>query len=250
VQEVAATVPTMALRARVRLPAAPEGAGGVPIEVVGLTHRYRVESGPLVVLDRLDASVAAGELIAITGRSGTGKTTLLSILGGLERPQAGSVRVGATDLSALNGNALAEYRRTTVGFVFQDFGLLSPLSAAENVELALAFASVRGARRKARALELLAAVGLADRARHRPAALSGGESQRVAIARALANGPRLVLADEPTGNLDDDSATLVLDLLASLPAEHGCTVLVVTHNPAVAARADRVLRLEHGRLVS
>jgi ABC-type lipoprotein export system ATPase subunit len=238
----------MALRARTRGSAASEAAGAVPIEVVGLTHQYRVESGPLVVLDHLDCSVAAGEFLTITGRSGMGKTTLLSILGGLEQPQAGTVRVGDADLSTLSGNALADYRRATVGFVFQDFGLLSPLTAAENVELALAFASVRGARRSRRARELLEAVGLADRASHRPAALSGGECQRVAIARALANHPRLVLADEPTGNLDDESAALVLDLLASLPAEHACTLLVVTHNPLVAARADRVLHLDHGRL--
>jgi ABC-type lipoprotein export system ATPase subunit len=239
----------MPVRARPRLPAGAEAAGAVAIEVRGLTHQYRADGGALVVLDRLDWSVAAGEFVAVTGRSGTGKTTLLSILGGLERPQTGEVRVGGTDLSGLGGNALAGYRRTTVGFVFQDFGLLSPLSALENVELALAFAAVRGARRSRRARELLDAVGLSDRARHRPAALSGGESQRVAIARALANRPRLVLADEPTGNLDDDSATRVLDLLSSLPAEHACTLVVVTHNHSVASRADRIVRLEHGRLV-
>jgi ABC-type lipoprotein export system ATPase subunit len=224
-------------------------SGSVPIEVRGLTHEYREDQGRLVVLDGLDWSVAPGEFVAVTGRSGSGKTTLLSILGGLERPQAGEVRVGGADLSGLGGNALAEYRRTTVGFVFQDFGLLSPLSALENVELALAFAAVRGSRRRQRARELLDAVGLSDRARHRPAALSGGESQRVAIARALANRPRLVLADEPTGNLDDESATLVLDLLASLPAQHACTLVVVTHNAAVASRAHRVVRLDRGRLV-
>ena len=200
------------------------------------------------MLDGLDWAVAPGAFVAVTGRSGSGKTTLLSILGGLERPQAGEVRVGETALTGLSGNALAEYRRATVGFVFQDFGLLSPLSALENVELALVFAAVRGARRRARARELLDAVGLSERARHRPAALSGGESQRVAIARALANRPRLVLADEPTGNLDDESARLVLDLLASLPAEHACTLVVVTHNDLVASRADRVVRLDAGHL--
>jgi putative ABC transport system ATP-binding protein len=222
----------------------------VPIAVRDLHHEYRVDGRPLVVLDGIDATVAPGELVAVTGRSGTGKTTLLSILGGLERPQSGTVRVGDTDLATLSGNALADYRRTTVGFVFQDFGLLGSLTAAENIELALAFASVRGAARARRARELLDAVGLADRAGHRPPALSGGECQRVAIARALANRPHLVLADEPTGNLDDESAALVLDLLTALPEEHACTVVVVTHNPIVAARADRVLRLERGRLVA
>ena len=223
-------------------------ATAVPIEVAGLRHTYRSEGGPLVVLDRLNWTVGAGELVAVTGRSGSGKTTLLSILGGLERPQSGVVRVGGVDVAGLGGNALADYRRDTVGFVFQDFGLLGSLTALENVELALAFASVRGAARGRRARELLDAVGLAERARHRPSALSGGECQRVAIARALANRPRLVLADEPTGNLDEASAELVLDLLAALPSEHACTLVVVTHNAAVAARADRVQRLERGRL--
>jgi putative ABC transport system ATP-binding protein len=238
----------MPLRTRGRRSTGAEAAGAVAIEVRGLARQYRADGAPLVVLDGLDWSVGAGEFVAVTGRSGAGKTTLLSILGGLERPQVGEVRVGGIDLSALGSNALAAYRRSTVGFVFQDFGLISPLSAIENVELALAFAGVRGARRTTRARELLDAVGLADRARHRPAALSGGESQRVAIARALANHPRLVLADEPTGNLDEASADLVLDLLASLPAEHECTLIVVTHNHLVASRADSIARMESGRI--
>jgi ABC-type lipoprotein export system ATPase subunit len=238
----------MALRTRHRRLSDVRSAGGVAVEVTGLRHQYRTQGGPLVVLDDLDCSIQAGEFVAITGRSGSGKTTLLSLLGGLERPQTGTVRVGDADISTLSGNALAGYRRSTVGFVFQDFGLVSPLTAEENIELALAFASVRGARRRRRARDLLDAVGLADRSHHRPAALSGGESQRVAIARALANHPRLVLADEPTGNLDDESAALVLDLLASLPAEHECTLVVVTHNSAIASRADRVLRLDGGKL--
>jgi ABC-type lipoprotein export system ATPase subunit len=240
----------MVVRTRARQRVGGEPGGAVAIEVRGLARQYRAEGAPLVVLDRLDWSVAAGEFVAVTGRSGAGKTTLLSILGGLERPQVGEVRVGGTDISALGANALADYRRRTVGFVFQDFGLLGSLTALENIELALAFAAVRGSQRTRRARELLAAVGLADRARHRPAALSGGENQRVAIARALANHPRLVLADEPTGNLDDASAALVLDLLASLPADHECTLIVVTHNRSVASRADRVVHLEAGQLVA
>ncbi len=173
----------MPLRARARPPAGAESATAVPISIRGLSHRYRGDDGGLVVLDDLDLEIAAGEFVAVTGRSGAGKTTLLSILGGLERPQEGEVFVGDTDLARLSGNALAAHRRDTVGFVFQDFGLLGSLTALENIELALVFASVRGGRRTARAKELLAAVGLTDRARHRPAALSGGESQRVAIAR-------------------------------------------------------------------
>jgi putative ABC transport system ATP-binding protein len=224
-------------------------AGGVAIAVRGLSHTYAAPEGPIAVLDGLDLDVAAGEIVAVTGPSGSGKTTLLSVLGGLERPQRGSVVVGGVDLSTLRGDGLAAYRRRTVGFVFQDFGLLGALTARENVELALTFAGMSPRSRGRRAAELLDAVGLADRGRHRPAALSGGESQRVAIARALANQPSLVLADEPTGNLDEDSTAGVLALLTALPQEYGCTVVVVTHNAQVAARADRQLALRSRVLV-
>jgi putative ABC transport system ATP-binding protein len=217
--------------------------GGVEIAVRGLSHTYAAPEGPISVLDGLDLDIAAGEMIAVTGPSGAGKTTLLSVLGGLERPQGGTVVVGGVDLGRLRGDGLAEYRRTTVGFVFQDFGLLGALTARENIELALTFAGMSSRGRGRRAVALLDAVGLRERARHRPAALSGGESQRVAIARALANEPSLVLADEPTGNLDGGATESVLDLLCALPADYGCTVLVVTHNPLVAARAHRRLAL-------
>ncbi|MDQ1519598.1 MAG: putative transport system ATP-binding protein [Actinomycetota bacterium] len=224
-------------------------SGGVAIAVRGLSHTYAAPEGPIVVLDDLDLDVAAGEIVAVTGPSGAGKTTLLSILGGLERPQRGSVVVGGVDLSTLRGDGLAAYRRRTVGFVFQDFGLLGALTARENIELALTFARMSPRRRSRRAAELLDAVGLANRGRHRPAALSGGESQRVAIARALANQPSLVLADEPTGNLDEDSTAGVLALLTALPQEYGCTVVVVTHNTQVATRTDRQLALRGRTLV-
>jgi ABC-type lipoprotein export system ATPase subunit len=219
------------------------GPGGVDICVRGLAHTYRSPEGPVLVLDGVDLDVDAGAFVAVTGPSGAGKTTLLAVLGGLERPQRGSVRVGGVDLAGLGGDALAAYRRRTVGFVFQDFGLLGALSAQENVELALTFAGMSPRRRARRAEELLDAVGLAARRTHRPNALSGGECQRVAIARALANQPSLVLADEPTGNLDDLATETVLALLTALPAEHGCTVVVVTHNAHVADRADRQLTL-------
>jgi putative ABC transport system ATP-binding protein len=223
--------------------------GGVAIAVRGLSHTYAAPEGPVRVLDALDLDVAPGEIVAVTGPSGAGKTTLLSVLGGLERPQQGNVTVGRFDLSVLRGDGLAEYRRTTVGFVFQDFGLLGALTAHENVELALTFAGMAARRRHRRAAELLEAVGLSQRARHRPVALSGGESQRVAIARALANEPKLVLADEPTGNLDEAATESVLDLLSALPAEHGCTVIVVTHNTYVATRAGREFALRGRALV-
>jgi ABC-type lipoprotein export system ATPase subunit len=225
------------------------GTGGVDIRVRGLSHTYRSPEGPVLVLDGVDLDVAPGEIVAVSGSSGAGKTTLLAVLGGLERPQSGSVVVGGVDLGGLTGDALAAYRRRTVGFVFQDFGLLGPLSAQENVELALTFAGHSPRQRSKRAQELLDAVGLAARRTHRPVALSGGECQRVAIARALANQPSLVLADEPTGNLDDDATETVLRLLTSLPAAYGCTVVVVTHNAHVAARADRQLTLRDHALM-
>ena len=226
------------------------GVMAVAISVRGLGHRYRTANGPLTVLDGVNFDVEAGGYVALTGPSGSGKSTLLSLLGGLEPPQTGSVRVGEVDLSHLAGNDLAAYRRTTVGFVFQHFGLLDTLTAAENVELALLLAGVRGSTRRGRALELLDAVGLAERTTHRPLELSGGERQRVAIARALANRPQLLLADEPTGNLDEDAAVSVVELLETLPASHGCTLVLVTHNRALAARAGRRMRLRDGLVVS
>src|SRR4051794_23390522 len=220
----------------------------VSIRARSLRHTYVTREGPLAVLDGVDLDIPAGGYAVLTGPSGAGKSTLLGLLGGLERPQSGSLVVGDHDLSALAGDGLAAYRRTTVGFVFQHFGLLDTLTAAENIELALLLAGVRGAARRSRALELLGAVGVAERATHRPFALSGGERQRVAIARALANWPQLLLADEPTGNLDEDAAVQVVELLETLPASHGCTLVLVTHNRMLAARADRRLRLQDGHV--
>jgi putative ABC transport system ATP-binding protein len=221
--------------------------GGVAIAVRGLHHRYPAPGGVLDVLSGVDLDVDAGGYVAVTGPSGAGKSTLLSVLGGLEALQEGEATVGGVDLAGLAGDDLAAYRRTTVGFVFQHFGLLETLTAAENVELAATLAGVRPAARRARAAELLDAVGLADRARHAPLQLSGGERQRVAIARSLANGPRLLLADEPTGNLDEGSALTVIELLERLRVERGCTLLVVTHNRALAARAPHRVALAAGR---
>lgn len=191
-----------------------------------------------------------GGYAAVTGVSGAGKSTLLAILGGLEPVQQGRVLVAGVDVSRLGGSELARFRRQRIGFVFQDFGLLTMLSARENVEVALALARVPRCDRRNQADRLLAEVGLADRATHRPARLSGGELQRVAMARALANHPHVLLADEPTGNLDEGSAGRVMDLLERLREERGCTLVVITHNPELAARADHRLRLSRGRLVS
>lgn len=221
---------------------------GAAIAVQGLSHSYPSSSGALRVLDGVDLDVDAGSIVAITGASGAGKSTLLCLLGALDRPQQGSVVIDGHDLSHASRNELADFRRVTVGFVFQHFGLLDTLTAIENVALSTTLAGVGARRGRARAGLLLEAVGLGERLDHTPPRLSGGERQRVAIARALANEPRLVLADEPTGNLDDDSTHRVMDLLWSLPAQHRCTVVLVTHDRGLAARAEKSFQLAHGHL--
>jgi putative ABC transport system ATP-binding protein len=227
----------------------PRGSG-VEVLARGVTQRYeRPDGAVLTVLDGLDLLLTAGERVAIEGRSGAGKTSLLAVLGGLEPLVEGTLRVGDVDVSALRGDDLAAYRRDVVGFVFQHFGLIDSLTALENVELAMSMASVGRGRRRRAARDLLADVGIADRSDHLPGALSGGERQRVAIARAVANDPRLILADEPSGNLDPESTELVLDLLDALSRARGCTFVVVTHDDAVSSRADRRLRLTEGLLV-
>ena len=202
------------------------------------------------MLDGLDLEVEAGGHVALMGQSGAGKSTLLALLGGLERPQEGSVVVDGHDLTGLSRDELAAFRRESVGFVFQHFGLMDTLTAAENVELAASLSGLSPRKRRARAAEVLGALGLASRASHRPAALSGGERQRVAIARALVNRPRLLLADEPTGNLDDDASAVVIELLEEVRRAHGCTLVVVTHNRALAGRAEQRLRISDGRLAA
>ncbi len=221
---------------------------GLAIEVRGLTHSYRSDGRELRVLGDLDFNVEPGGYTSITGASGAGKTTLLTLLGGLEPPHAGCVQVGSYDLRLLSGDDLAAYRRSSVGFVFQHSGLLETLTALENVELAFTLSGTSQRRRRHKAKTLLSAVGLSERAIHQPAQLSGGERQRVAIARALANRPGLVLADEPTGNLDEASAERVVALLEELHATSRCTLVLITHNPSIAARADQRLLLTGGKL--
>lgn len=201
------------------------------------------------VLRDVSLDIGEGEYVSLVGPSGSGKTTLLSLVGGLDRPQDGEIRVGGHDLHTLSGDGLARFRRDTVGFVFQHFGLLEALTARENVELALTLAGVASPKgRRRQATTLLERVRLGRRLDHRPPELSGGERQRVAIARAIANSPRILLADEPTGDLDDDTASDVGDLLEQLRHEDGCTLLVVTHQRQLAARAERHLSLGRGRL--
>ncbi len=223
---------------------------GLPIDLTAVSVSYRTREGPLPVLTDVSLSIPAGSRVAVMGPSGAGKTTLLALLGGLEPIQTGSIRVGDTELATLRGDQLARYRHETVGFVFQHFGLLGNLTALENVELAMSFTRGSKRERNERARTLLTAVGVGHRAGHRPGELSGGEAQRVALARALANEPRVLLADEPTGNLDGDSAAKVLDLLDAIADARGITLVTVTHDPRVAGRAERTVTLRDGRVAS
>ena len=214
------------------------------LRAAGLAKRY--PDGDVQALQGVSLAIHAGESVAITGPSGCGKTTLLQLLGGLDRPDAGEVFFEGVPLGALDLDA---FRARRLGFVFQSFHLLPTLSALENVQVPMFEGPVPRAARADRAAQLLDEVGLGHRRRHRPGQLSVGERQRVAIARALANGPTLILADEPTGNLDSRSQAEVLDLLARLRAERGLTLVVVTHGHEVAAAADREVALRDGRIV-
>jgi putative ABC transport system ATP-binding protein len=208
--------------------------------------------GPTVVraVDGVGFEIEAGEFVALEGPSGSGKTTLLQLLGALDRPSEGVVAFEGRDLATLRDNDLAHLRLSAFGFVFQQFNLIPTLSALQNVEVGLAPAGVRGDELRERCAALLEEVGLAARAEHLPAQLSGGEQQRVAIARALATEPRVILADEPTGNLDSATGADVIDLLAGLAARHGATVIVATHDADLAARAPRRLAMRDGKILS
>ena len=216
------------------------------IEADGLSMHYHIGERAVHVLRDVSLRIGQGSRVAIAGPSGSGKTSLLLLLSGLERPSAGQIRVDGVDLGSLNADGLADLRRDRIGIVFQSFHLLPSLSALDNAALPLQMAGQPHAREAA--AEMLHTVGLADRMHHRPSQLSGGEQQRVAIARALVHRPRLLLADEPTGNLDDSTAESVRDLLFGLNRDFGTTLVLVTHDMDFAARCDRVLRLHEGRL--
>jgi putative ABC transport system ATP-binding protein len=219
-------------------------------QVEAATRSFGSNSTRVVALDALSLTIERGEFVAVFGPSGSGKTTLLQLLGALDRPTTGTVRFEGRPLEALGDAALAELRLRALGFVFQQFNLIPTLTAAENVEAALAPLTRSRSERRRVIRHHLEAVGLGRRARHLPSQLSGGEQQRVAIARALARSPRVVLADEPTGNLDTRNGKAVLDLLAQLHRDLGITLVLVTHDEWIADRADRVLRLADGRLVA
>lgn len=219
------------------------------IELKGVTKTYSRGGETLRVLDGLDLSMDAGHFYALMGPSGSGKTTLLNLIGALDRPDEGHVIVAGEDLARLDRGALADWRAANVGFVFQGFNLIPVLSALENVTLPLSLTPLSRKERRARAEYALELVGLADRMGHRPGQLSGGQEQRCAIARAVVTDPTVLLADEPTGDLDRESADQVLDLLGRLNSELGKTILMVTHDPHAAESAQRVVRLDKGRLI-
>lgn len=218
------------------------------VTVGGLNKSYVVGSQRIHVLRNLNLEVAAGEMLAIVGASGVGKSTLLHLLGGLDRADTGAVRIGDADVTGMSDPALVEFRNRNVGFVFQSHHLLPEFDAAENVAMPMRVARIPREEAERRASTLLARVGLGERLAHRPSMMSGGEQQRVAVARALVMQPALLLADEPTGDLDENTAESLHRLLREMHAEHGLTSVIATHNPRLAAACDRVLRLAQGRL--
>lgn len=223
---------------------------GPIINVSGVTYTLEIASRPLHILRKVALTIKPAEVAAIVGPSGSGKTSLLMLLAGLERPTTGTVIVDGHDLNKLDEDGLSRFRRKTLGIVFQSFQLIPSLTALDNVALALEIARPEmslGAARDA-AAEGLAAVGLGKRTHHRPAALSGGEQQRVGLARAMIARPRLLLADEPTGNLDQETGAVVVDLMFSLARQQNTAVVLITHDPDLAARADRIFNMTQGEL--
>ncbi len=219
------------------------------VEIRGVTKTYRRGGERIEVLHGLDIDIPRGDFLALMGPSGSGKTTLLNLIGGLDRPTAGSVVVDGQRIDRLSSSELSRWRAATVGFVFQFYNLLPMLSAQRNVELPLLLTTLSARERRRHAAIALALVGLADRARHKPKELSGGQEQRVAIARAIASDPTLLVCDEPTGDLDRHTAAEILELLQMLNAEHGKTIVMVTHDPKAAEYARRQIHLDKGTLV-
>jgi putative ABC transport system ATP-binding protein len=223
--------------------------GTAAIDIRGLSKTYRLGDLTVEALKGVDLSIRAGDFLAVMGASGSGKSTLMNILGCLDRPTAGSYRLDGVEIGDLSRDDRAVIRRNRIGFVFQGFNLLPRLSALENVELPMIYDNTPAAARRDRALAGLSAVGLADRAHHLPSQLSGGQQQRVAIARAIVNTPALLLADEPTGNLDSATSDEILGIFQRLNDERGITLVLVTHEPDIASYARRVVRFRDGRIV-
>jgi putative ABC transport system ATP-binding protein len=219
------------------------------IRISGLRKTYIMGRVQVHALDGVDMEIPPNSFMVVMGPSGSGKSTLLHLLGGLDRPSAGHIEVGGQSLETLDENALAVFRRRAVGFIFQSFNLIPSMTAQENVAFPMQFSRVPRRQRRQRAMELLKDVALDDRASHRPTELSGGQQQRVAIARALVHDPLLVLADEPTGNLDEDTGSQIMDLLVRLTREAGKNLIMATHNLDNVRRADHVFHLHEGKLV-
>ena len=223
---------------------------GTLVEIRNLSKTYERGKQRVEVLHHIDLDIEEGDFVALMGPSGSGKTTLLNLIGGLDSPTDGSIAVGGERIESLGEDALAKWRASNVGFVFQFYNLLPMLSARKNVELPLLLTRLSGAERKRKASVALELVGLSDRAAHRPGELSGGQQQRVAIARAIVSDPRLLVCDEPTGDLDRQSAVEVLTLMQDLNREYGKTLVMVTHDPKAAEYAHHTLHLDKGTLVT
>jgi putative ABC transport system ATP-binding protein len=228
---------------------APLDAPASAIELRGLSKRFQEGESERTVLQAVDLTIAPGQFVVLLGQSGSGKSTLLHLIGGIDTPSSGSVGIGGVDLTALDERDRTLFRRDHIGFIFQFFNLIPTLSVLENVTLPGELAGRPRPALESAARDLLARVGLADRASTRPDRLSGGQQQRVAIARALLHQPLLILADEPTGNLDEHTGEQVLELLIDLTRQQGRTLIMATHNGAIAGRADRVLRVQDGHLL-
>ncbi|OQA96404.1 MAG: putative ABC transporter ATP-binding protein [Chloroflexi bacterium ADurb.Bin222] len=220
------------------------------IHITNLTRHFQMGEQTVRALDGVDLTVMPGEFLAIMGPSGSGKSTLLYLIGGLDRPTGGEMQINQREITQLDENDLAGYRGKEVGFIFQAFHLVPTMTAVQNVEFPMIFSGVAPQQRRQQALALLERVGLGDRTGHRPTELSGGQQQRVAIARALANDPRIVLADEPTGNLDTQTGREVMALLGQLNREEGRTIIIVTHDPGMTAYATRTIHLLDGKITN
>ena len=223
-------------------------ANNVVIRARGLTKELPLGKHTVHALRGVDLDIYGGEMVGIVGPSGSGKSTLLGLIGGLDTPTSGTIEIDGVDITRMNEDQLTEIRNEKIGFIFQFFNLIPTLTALENVALPIQFARYRHFDPDKRAKELLTILGLSERMRHRPAELSGGQQQRVAIARALANNPPLLLADEPTGNLDTESGMMVLDSLKQIQRESGTTIVIVTHDPDLAGFADRTVTLVDGEI--
>ncbi len=219
------------------------------IQVNNLSRHYQMGTETVKALDGVSLEINQGEFVAIVGPSGSGKSTLMYLIGGMDRPTGGQITVGPDEITAMDDNDLAKFRQRTVGFVFQSFNLITTMSASKNVEFPMVFAGSKPADRRKRAVDLLSSVGLGDRVDHKPTELSGGQQQRVAIARALVNEPKIILADEPTGNLDSKSGLEVIEILKELNA-NGSTIVMVTHDQSLLSLVTRFIRIMDGQIIN